>query len=395
MDIQKNFQQAHTIYTVGPQKPSVRPISKIIATCMKAGILIALGTTSWKAYEYVTSPHIPSADTTKKTVLQPHSTFQKLKLSETDSLPPPNGSLPSVSPKEESVVPISTTDTIPSLTVKLWKANKKFQAAVLQIEGIEQKPYYIEGKSTHPTIGVGYNVQMSVNTIGQENVIREFKQAGIDSRTISLLLSKEHTISSQARISIPQALSLLDISSHRFKESTRAAVGQKTFDKLPLHRQISLMWIDYNSNIHERPKLIKAVQNNNVKKAIDEMDIWITIKNKKMLSPNAILAKSMFWNPQGLFLSVMNPTKLKKDAEKNIFLWEDSSTSMEQQISHTHLSSDLKQDTFLDVIEHEQEQKNQESHTPLSSSEHRKAWLNARSVTQDSEQKLSNVDKFN
>lgn len=226
---------------------------------------------------------------------------------------PSDPSSQALPPAYDLPIDVQPTDTTPSLAMKFWQARAPFQALALQAEGLETAPYYIEGDKSQPSIGVGYNVQMSIGAIGEKGVRDELTRAGIPDQTIDQLMSKDHAVSSQAQITTHQALSLLDIATERFTQSARDAVGERTFDRLPKHRQIALIWIDYNSNLHNRPKLLRAVRAGDHERAVKEMETWATIHGRRQLNPQTLIAQAMYWDEDHYRDAVLHPEKAKRD----------------------------------------------------------------------------------
>lgn len=345
---QSVLQKARTVHAVGPRTKELRPATKVISGLIKLGFAAGLVFVAWKGGSAAFSSDAPTEERSVKVASLSDSdiTVENLKPKNsrirTEADRAPSAEITTVLPEVAAVldtksitsantshklaIDVKHTDTTPQLAVKMWRAGQEFQAAALQAEGLELQPYYIEGDSTQPTIGVGYNVKMSINTIGRDGVRSELKQAGIDDPTIAQLMDSRQSVSSQAKISVPQALALLDVATHRFRDSTRAAVGASTYDKLPTHRQAALMWIDYNSNIHRRPQLLQAVRSNQTSRAIEEMETWITVHGKRIRSPNIVLAQAMYWSKDGLQQVVMNPSKIKRDAANNIVMWQPTPT---------------------------------------------------------------------
>lgn len=342
---QSALHNARTVYAVGSRPQELRPATKVISRLIKLGLLAGLVLVAYKGGSALLSSDSDSQERTVKMAGvngAQETTVENLKSKPTNSrirteddrapmgeittvLPEVAGA--AVTPQQEAnkyklAIDVKHTDTTPALAVKMWRAGQEFQAAALQAEGLELQPYYIEGDSTQPTIGVGYNVKMSINAVGRDGVRSELKQAGIDDPTIVQLMDSKQSVSSQAKITVPQALALLDVATHRFRDSTRSAVGSSTYDKLPSHRQAALMWIDYNSNIHRRPQLLQAVRTNQTQRAIEEMETWITVHGKRMRSPNIVLAQAMYWSNEGLRQVVMNPSKIKRDAANDIVMWQ-------------------------------------------------------------------------
>ena len=227
--------------------------------------------------------------------------------------------------KETYKLPFDVTakDTHSSLVMKLYKKGSLFQASTVQAEGIETKPYYVEGDSTQPTIGVGYNIKMSATAIGKSGVRRELTLAGISQENINFLMSSERSVSEQARITKHQALALLDVASKRFEQSARSAVGADVFNKLPKHRQAALMMIDYNSNLHKRNDIVSAVRAGNNLAAIEEMETYGMVGGKRQRLNGAALSQTMFYSKDGAHLAVMNPSKVKRDVKSGNALWDD------------------------------------------------------------------------
>ena len=342
---QSALHNARTVYAVGARPQELRPATKIISGLIKFGLLAGLVLVAYKGGSALLSSDSDSQERTVKmasvdgeqdTTVENLKPLPKNSRIRTENDRAPTGEITTALPEIAAVAPAASTDTskyklaidvkhtdtTPALAVKMWRAGQEFQAAALQAEGLELQPYYIEGDSTQPTIGVGYNVKMSINTVGRNGVRSELKQAGIDDPTIAQLMDSKQSVSSQAKITVPQALALLDVATHRFRDSTRAAVGASTYDKLPAHRQAALMWIDYNSNIHRRPQLLQAVRTNQTHRAIEEMETWITVHGKRMRSPNIVLAQAMYWSNEGLRQVVMNPSKIKRDAANDIVMWQ-------------------------------------------------------------------------
>lgn len=340
---QSVLQSARTVHAVGPRNKELRPTTKIISSLIKLGFAAGLVFVAWKGGSAIFSPDSDNTERSVKAASLNDSdiTVENLKPKKsrirTEEDRAPVGEITTVLPEVAAVmdlkasvptpghklaIDVKHTDTTPEIAVKMWRAGQEFQAAALQAEGLELQPYYIEGDSTQPTIGVGYNVKMSINTVGRPGVRSELKQAGIDDPTIDQLMDSRQSVSSQAKITVPQALALLDVATHRFRDSTRAAVGASTYDKLPTHRQAALMWIDYNSNIHRRPQLVQAVRTGQTQRAIEEMETWITVHGKRIRSPNIVLAQAMYWSKEGLQQVVMNPSKIKRDAANNIVMWQ-------------------------------------------------------------------------
>jgi len=346
------LQKAHTVHAVGPRQQELRPATKVITKLIKLGLLAGVLMVGWKGGSALVShfgnddapqaSKVASATQGEKETsgkVGKHANKKQGSRLRTEQDKAPTAAITTALPEANAAgnavaatptpangayklaIDVKHTDTTPALAVKMWRAGQEFQAAALQAEGLELQPYYIEGDSTQPTIGVGYNVKMSINTIGRDGVRSELKQAGIDDPTITQLMDSKQSVSSQAKISVPQALALLDITTHRFRDSTRAAVGSSTYDKLPAHRQAALMWIDYNSNIHRRPQLVQAVRSNQTHQAIEEMETWITVHGKRIRSPNIVLAQAMYWSPEGLRQVVMDPSKIKRDAANDIVMW--------------------------------------------------------------------------
>lgn len=346
---QSVLQSARTVHTVGSRNKELRPATKIITGLIKLGFAAGLVFVAWKGGSAVFSPDSDNQERTVKvaSVNDSEITVENLKPKNsrirTEEDRAPVGEITTVLPEVAAVIDLKTaaappsghklaidvkhTDTTPQIAVKMWRAGQEFQAAALQAEGLELQPYYIEGDSTQPTIGVGYNVKMSINAVGRPGVRSELKQAGIADPTIEQLMDSRQSVSSQAKITVPQALALLDVATHRFRDSTRAAVGASTYDKLPTHRQAALMWIDYNSNIHRRPQLVQAVRSNQTNRAIEEMETWITVHGKRIRSPNIVLAQAMYWSKEGLQQVVMNPSKIKRDAANDIVMWQPTAPS--------------------------------------------------------------------
>lgn len=342
---QSVLQNARTVHTVGSRNKELRPATKIISGLIKLGFAAGLVFVAWKGGSAVFTPDSDNTERTVKVASVNDNdndiTVENLKPKNsrirTEADRAPIGEITTVLPEVAAVmdlkataptpghklaIDVKHTDTTPEIAVKMWRAGQEFQAAALQAEGLELQPYYIEGDSTQPTIGVGYNLKMSINTVGRAGVRSELKQAGINDPTIDQLMDSRQSVSSQAKITVPQALALLDVATHRFRDSTRAAVGASTYDKLPTHRQAALMWIDYNSNIHCRPQLVQAVRSNQTHRAIEEMETWITVHGKRIRSPNIVLAQAMYWSKEGLQQVVMNPSKIKRDAANNVVMWQ-------------------------------------------------------------------------
>lgn len=346
---QSVLKNARTVHTVGPRNKELRPATKVISGLIKLGFFAGLVFVAWKGGAALLSSNSTSEDRAIKVASLDESdiTVENLKPKNsrirTEADRAQSGEIITVLPEVTAVldtknitvansthklaIDVKHTDTAPELAVKMWRAGQEFQAAALQAEGLELQPYYIEGDSTQPTIGVGYNIKMSINTVGRESVRSELKQAGVDDPTITQLMDSRQSVSSQAKITVPQALALLDVATHRFRDSTRTAVGASAYDKLPTHRQAALMWIDYNSNIHRRPQLLHAVRSNQTHQAIEEMETWITVHGKRIRSPNIVLAQAMYWSKDGLQQVVMNPSKIKRDAANNIVMWQPTPTA--------------------------------------------------------------------
>lgn len=351
---QSVLQNARTVHAVGSRNKELRPATKIISSLIKLGFAAGLVFVAWKGGSAMFSPNSDNTERSVSTASLNDSdiTVENLKPKKsrirTEEDRAPVGEITTVLPEVSAVMDLSAptstpghklaidvkhTDTTPEIAVKMWRAGQEFQAAALQAEGLELQPYYIEGDSTQPTIGVGYNVKMSINTVGRAGVRSELKQAGIDDPTIDQLMDSRQSVSSQAKITVPQALALLDVATHRFRDSTRSAVGASTYDKLPTHRQAALMWIDYNSNIHRRPQLVQAVRSNQTHRAIEEMETWITVHGKRIRSPNIVLAQAMYWSKEGLQQVVMNPSKIKRDAANDIVMWQPTPSTAPSAVS--------------------------------------------------------------
>ena len=336
-DATDQLQSARQVYAVGPRAIDTRPASRLIVNAFKLGVVVALGVAAWNM---ATSSDDASTLTASKTQNAASSAKASSGSARTQAfdgnaaiisqLPERAASAPLTAPVPNNIpgaayplaIDVKPTDSTPALAVKMWRAGQEFQAAALQAEGLETRPYYIEGDPTQPTIGVGYNIKMSATAIGREGVRRELQRAGIDANTINTLMSSDQKVSSQAQISVSQALALLDIATHRFRDSTRAAVGASTYDRLPEHRQAALMWIDYNSNLHARPSLVSAVRQGKTQEAINQMETWITVHGKKIRSPNIVLAQAMYWNEDGMKQVVMNPSLVKKKSELEQLPWQ-------------------------------------------------------------------------
>ena len=334
------LQSARQVYAVGPRPIDTRPASRLIVNAIKVGLVVALGVGAWNiATKNNSSPDQPNASVSKtdaEIAVSPRTQAFDGNATIISQLPErapaaqSNGAAsglaaPAVGAPVAAyplAIEVKPTDSTPALAVKMWRAGQQFQAAALQAEGLETRPYYIEGDPTQPTIGVGYNIKMSATAIGREGVRRELQRAGIDANTITTLMSSDQKVSSKAQISVSQALALLDIATHRFRDSTRAAVGANTYDRLPEHRQAALMWIDYNSNLHARPSLVSAVRQGKTQEAINQMETWITVHGKKIRSPNIVLAQAMYWNEDGMKQVVMNPSLVKKKSELDQLPWQ-------------------------------------------------------------------------
>ena len=334
------LQSARQVYAVGPRPIDTRPASRLIVNAIKVGLVVALGVGAWNmATKNDASPEQPSSKTSKTDApssISPRTQAFDGNATIISQLPDrapagPDGNVASglaaapvgaPTAAYPLAIEVKPTDSTPALAVKMWRAGQEFQAAALQAEGLETRPYYIEGDPTQPTIGVGYNIKMSATAIGREGVRRELQRAGIDTNTITTLMSSDQKVSSKAQISVSQALALLDIATHRFRDSTRAAVGATTYDRLPEHRQAALMWIDYNSNLHARPSLVSAVRQGKTQEAINQMETWITVHGKKIRSPNIVLAQAMYWNEDGMKQVVMNPSLVKKKSELEQLPWQ-------------------------------------------------------------------------
>lgn len=218
-------------------------------------------------------------------------------------------------------ITVTDKDTHSSIVIKLHQKGKLFHAAIMQAEGLETKPYYIEGDSSQPTIGVGYNIKMSKTAIGASGVRQELTQAGISQDNIDKLMSSDQKLSSQASITRHQALALLDITAKRFEASTRAAIGASVYNKLPRHRQVALMMIDYNSNLHNRSDLIAAVRSGNTVQVVQEMETFGTVNGRMQRLANAALPQTMYYNEEGASLAVMRPETAKRQVAQGKAPW--------------------------------------------------------------------------
>lgn len=225
---------------------------------------------------------------------------------------------------------VTAKDTHASLVMKMFKRGDWFQAATLQAEGLETRPYYIEGDPTQPTIGVGYNIKMSATAIGKQGVRQELTKAGVAPKQIDLLLSPDQRQSSQARITPHQAVALLQIATSRFRASTRAAVGPAVFDRKPKHQQAALMMIDYNSNIHRRHDVLQAVRTGNTMQAIESMETYGTVNGKRQRLANSALPQTMYFSADGAKMAIMRPETVKRNVAQGITLWGRSPLSTPQ-----------------------------------------------------------------
>lgn len=241
-------------------------------------------------------------------------------------------SLDSAAPEKYKLpIELSAKDTHASIVMKLYRKDHLFEATTIQAEGIETKPYYIEGDSTQVTIGAGYNIKMSATAIGRAGVRKELSRAGISPQNIDLLMNPNRHISEQARITKHQAIALLDIVTKRFENSARSAVGADVFNKLPKHRQAALMMIDYNSNLHNRGDIVAAVRSGNNLAAIEEMETYGRVNGRKQRLAGPSLAQTMFYSKDGAHQAVMNPSQVKRNVLSGNALWDNTAPKKSSQ----------------------------------------------------------------
>lgn len=366
MAVHPDLQNATSVNVIGSRPKELRPATRIISKAIKFGLLAGVAVATWMVIKPSTEPQTQTAPTEVST----GSTDANMKTSGSSQVGvstrasaatlvdqsrsnaitantvndgiedltglksfPTTAQIPvldlsDIQPSSSAyklAIDVRNTDTAPALAVKFYRAGQLFQAAALQLEGMELKPYYIEGDSTQPTIGVGYNIKMSATAIGREGVRRELTQAGIDRHNVDLLMSSEQAVSSQASISVQQSTALLDIATKRFRDSTRAAVGATTFDALPANRQAALMLIDYNSNIHKRTDLVSSVRSGSHQQAIDQMETTITVHGRRVINPNVVLAQTMYHSADGARRVIMDPNQIKRDGARNLLAWQQAS----------------------------------------------------------------------
>lgn len=361
MAVHPELQNATSVNVIGSRPKELRPATRIISKAIKFGLLAGVAVATWMAIKPSADPqtHVAptattvsanSTDASASVVQTPAPSSQVgvsarvsaaslVDQSRSNAIDPnsldglksfpttaqiPVLDLTDIQPSAayKLAIDVRNSDTAPALAVKFYRAGQIFQAAALQLEGMELKPYYIEGDSTQPTIGVGYNIKMSATAIGREGVRRELTQAGIDRHNVDLLMSQEQAVSSQASISVQQSTALLDIATKRFRDSTRAAVGSTTFDALPANRQAALMLIDYNSNIHKRNDLVSSVRSGSHQQAIDQMQTTITVHGRRVLNPNVVLAQTMYHSADGARRVIMDPNQIKRDGARNLLAWQ-------------------------------------------------------------------------
>lgn len=348
----QELKKAHTVYIAGDKSASKRVIKKFISSTLRLGIASLVIAGTWhgvgignKINNLKTSNtnEIPPIGTRALAgslpgFLNEDKTNEKPDFSNIAEGGVPKADFSNVTggvnvlnPQPSLPIEVVEGDTISSLTVKMYNEGYYFHSLALQMEGLETEPYYIEGDSSQPTIGVGYNVKMGLDNIGREGVEREMRDAGIEQGMIDKLTNPDKNISSTAFISVQQALALLDVTYERFENSTKSALGD-SYDKLPDHRKAALVWLDYNSNIHTRPKLIRAVKQDNVLGVMREMDTTITVNGVRQESPKVPVIRHLYHNQNNMYETIMNPSLIKRKADQGLLAWQKSESDKNQSV---------------------------------------------------------------
>jgi hypothetical protein len=144
-----------------------------------------------------------------------------------------------------------------------------FLALATMVEKPSLEPYFASPAGWN--IGMGYCITQRLSDFGEDRVKADFARAGIPGRTAGQLLSENPKVVQEARITQSQAVRLLMITKQDYVDQARKAVGEKTFDSLPLERQSALAYLSYNANLARFSRLPRAIAAGQNVAAMSEM----------------------------------------------------------------------------------------------------------------------------
>ena len=112
------------------------------------------------------------------------------------------------------------------------------------------------------TIGIGYCIPARVRTYGKERVVSDFMAAGLNREQAVALANQDKEALRTIKLTPHGAVALLEVIKPDYERVAKAAVGEKTWDKLPENKQVALTYMVYNTG-HLEPDLVANVRSGN------------------------------------------------------------------------------------------------------------------------------------
>ena len=166
-----------------------------------------------------------------------------------------------------------------------------FLAMATQVERPATEPYF---DAAGANIGMGYCIPQRRAAYGDQHVREDFAMAGINGKTIELLMSADRKAVETARITQAQALRLLMITKEDYLQRAKKVVGADVFDSLSVERQSALAYLSYNSNLGGFRRLPQAIAAGHETEAMREMTPSFRTEKGGKLQRNYRLA-SYLW----------------------------------------------------------------------------------------------------
>lgn len=206
-----------------------------------------------------------------------------------------------------SAIPVSALAKAPDKTVAT-----QMKAIVRATEGLELKPYYIEGRNNEPSIGYGFNVRQQTLNRGHAGTLALLLDAGIPRDQADKLMDTNRSVSSTARITQSQAERLLDVLAAEQASWVKGRLGRSA-RVTPDHRQAALAWMGYTGGAFQKETrdLFPSVISGDHHKALANADYYVRVKGRDILNPNVALFKAAYASQDGYALVVNRPEQVR------------------------------------------------------------------------------------
>jgi hypothetical protein len=133
-----------------------------------------------------------------------------------------------------------------------------FMALALSVENVP-KTAYVDAAGANA--GAGYCIEARRRAHGSDKVKSDLRKAGFAETEIANLLSRETARIESVKVGKAQALRLLAMTKPHYESMAREALGAKTFNALPSHKQDVLSYLAYNTGGPKKfVKLLRAVK---------------------------------------------------------------------------------------------------------------------------------------